>query len=70
MSNLIDKDIAVEIIRCKDCKHRPIVTRAGEKYGFSLDYPDDRCPMECDDGWYNKYPEDDFYCAYAERKEK
>ena len=61
-----------EIIRCKDCKHRPIAHRAAEGvfWGFSLEFPDDMCPFECDDGWYNSYPKDDFYCAYAERKEK
>lgn len=61
-----------EIIRCKDCKHRPRATRAGEGifYGSSLYFPDDRCPMECGDPWYNEYPEDDFYCANAERREQ
>lgn len=60
-----------EIIRCKDCKHRPIAHRASEGifWGFSLEFPDDMCPFECEDGWYNQYPKDDFYCAHAERKE-
>ena len=60
-----------EIIHCRDCKHRPKATRADEKvfYGFSVEFPDEKCPCQCGDGWYNWYPEDDFYCGYAERAE-
>lgn len=59
-----------EIIRCKDCKHRPIATRADEGilWGFSVEFPDEICPLQCEDGWYSHYPKDDFYCANAERK--
>lgn len=59
-----------ELIRCKDCKHRPIATRADEGvlWGFSVEFPDERCPLQCEDGWYNHYPKDDFYCANAERR--
>lgn len=59
-----------EQIRCKDCKHRPIATRADEGvlWGFSVEFPDERCPLQCEDGWYNHYPKDDFYCANAERR--
>ena len=58
-----------EIILCKDCKHRPIATRADEGvlWGFSVEFPDEICPLQCEDGWYNYYPKDDFYCANAER---
>ena len=58
-----------EIIHCRDCKHRPKATRADEKvfYGFSVKFPDEKCPCYCEDGWYGWYPEDDFYCGYAER---
>lgn len=61
----------VEVVRCKDCKHRPISTIEGEDYGFSLEPPDDdwRCPcLNGDDGWYSWMPEDDFYCADGERR--
>ena len=60
----------VEVVRCKDCKHRPIATRADEGilWGFSVEFPDERCPLQCEDGWYNHYPKDDFYCANAERR--
>ena len=59
-----------EIIRCKDSKHKPIATRADEGilWGFSVEFPDERCPLQCEDGWYNHYPKDDFYCANAERR--
>ena len=59
-----------EIILCKDCKHRPIATRADEGvlWGFSVEFPDEICPLQCEDGWYNYYPKDDFYCANAERR--
>lgn len=61
----------VGVVRCKNCKHRPISTIEGEDYGFSLEPPDDdwRCPcLNGDDGWYSWMPEDDFYCANGERR--
>lgn len=62
----------VKVVRCKDCKHRPKATRADEKvfYGLSVEFPDEKCPCQCGDCWYNWYPEDDFYCGYAERAEE
>ena len=56
-----------EIIRCKDCKHRPKTD--GKKYGFDVEFPDEICPAYCDDEYYNWMPDDDFYCARAERRE-
>ena len=60
----------VEVVRCKDCKHRPIAARAKEGifYGFSVAFPDNTCPCRCDDGFYSWYPKDNFYCGYAERR--
>lgn len=58
-----------ELIRCKDCKHRPTIDGEYEN-GFSLEFPTSRCPCQCDDGWYNWMPKDDWYCANAERKEE
>ena len=62
----------VKVVRCKNCKHRPKATRADEEVfsGFSVEFPDEKCPCQCGDGWYNWYPEDDFYCGYAERAEE
>lgn len=59
---------AAPVVRCKDCKHRPIDYRdkSGDYTGFSIEFPDDSCPCQCEDGWYNWYPEDNWYCANGE----
>lgn len=73
MNDPIDRDQAiVEIVRCKDCKHRPY-SEDGERTGFSVKVPEeDRyryiCPCICDDGFYSYIPKNDFYCANGERK--
>lgn len=61
------------VVRCKDCIHRPYVVPA--KYDISgkcvkysyVTAPDDVCPYLCDDSWYNRVPEDTFFCAKGER---
>ena len=58
-----------EIIRCKDCKHRPKRWEEGEGDGFNLEFPDYKCPCQCDDGWYNWMPDDNWFCGDGERKE-
>ena len=59
-----------EIIYCKDCKHRPSKPE-NHKNGFDLVFPSDfKCPCQCDDGYYSWYPDDNWYCANGERKEK
>lgn len=55
-----------EIVRCRDCKHRPIQTEPG-KEGFTLEFPDYICPCQCDDGFYSWYPKDDWFCHNGER---
>ena len=57
-----------ELVRCKDCEHRPTKP---EKYenGFDLEFPDGKCPCQCDDGWYSWYPSDDWFCANGKRAE-
>ena len=60
-------------VRCKDCKHRP--TKPDDYNpittdGFVLEFPDELCPCQCGDGWYSKYPDDDWYCPIGERKEE
>lgn len=57
-----------EIIRCKDCKHRPV--DGEDTQGFGVEFPDYICPCQCDDGWYNWRPNDEWYCANAERREQ
>lgn len=63
---------AQQIIHCKDCKHRPTATEAekGIYWGFSVEFPDEVCPLQCEDGWYNSYSGDEFYCGNAERREE
>lgn len=60
---------ATALVRCKDCEHRPRRTDE-DTQGFSLVFPDYECPCQCDDGFYNWYPDDDWFCANAERKGK
>jgi hypothetical protein len=61
-----------EIVRCKDCKHRPklLVTDIEDmESGFDLQFPDYKCHCRNDgDGWYSWYPPDDWFCADGERK--
>ena len=58
----------IEIVRCKDCKHRPVKPNDYEN-GFDLEFPDGKCPCQCDDGWYSWYPADNWFCADGERKD-
>jgi len=54
-----------QIVRCRDCKHRPKETNE-----FDLEFPEgSKCPCQCsDDEYYSWYPEDDWFCADGERK--
>lgn len=67
ISNVPAADV-VEVVRCKDCIHRPsrIYGAEDEREGLNLEFPDDWCPMQCEDGWYNRMPSDDFFCGYGE----
>ena len=61
-----------EIIRCKDCIHRPITNDTYNfddwNCGFDIEFPDYRCPCRCDDEYYNRIPDDDWFCGNAERR--
>ena len=64
-----------ELIRCKDCKHRPKIDQEDVKNdtvdGFSFEFPDDfKCPCRCEDPYYNWMSKDDWYCGNGERKEE
>jgi hypothetical protein len=70
-----------ELIRCKDCKHRPHKNKDGYimpprvqvgVYAWGEpEYDDDEtCPYVCEDRWYNSVPDDEQYCDRAEPKEK
>lgn len=57
----------VEVVRCKDCKHKPKGTGANH----DLVFPDNVCPCQNpEDGWYSWKPNDDWFCADGERKEE
>ena len=58
-----------ELVRCKDCKHRPhLENENGSDYGFNV-RGDEMCPcVNNDDGWYSWMPKDNFYCGFGERK--
>ena len=60
------KSAQPEIIRCKDCKHRPFDSE--DTQGFGVEFPDEMCPCQCDDGWYNWRPNNEWFCANAERR--
>ena len=66
----IDKQ-PTAIIYCKDCKHHPIDNRTKEdSSNFNIEFPDGKCPCQCDDGWYSWYPEDDWFCGNGELREE
>lgn len=63
-----------EIIRCKDCKHKPYPSNDYDHNkrdrGFEIIFPDYRCPCRCEDEFYNHIPDDDWFCGNAERIEE
>ena len=70
--NIIDQqptaDVA-EIVRCKDCIHRPkkiMDECTGFDYEFEEEYA---CPGYCDDGYYAQDFGDVFYCAWGKKHE-
>lgn len=61
--------VECELVRCKDCKHRPRRLGEDEHEGLNLEFPDGKCPCQCEDPWYNWMPDDDWHCGNGERKE-
>ena len=61
---------ALPVVRCRDCKHRPIPTKPSFHGGEWLDFPDSVCPCQCEDMWYSWNPDGDWFCGNGERKEK
>ena len=64
----------VEVVRCKDCVHRP-EAHDGVTSGVGVEPPrddegwhDDTCPYLCGDPWYNEMPDDNWFCHLGERK--
>lgn len=72
---LLEEDIAasptmdaVPVVRCKDCKYRPIDTGTNQ-YGHELEFPNEyKCPCQCGDNWYSWMPDDEWFCANGERR--
>lgn len=58
-----------ELIRCKECKHRPI-DPYNKRVGWDLQFPDDVCPCQCIDPWFSYMPDDEWYCGSGEKKGK
>lgn len=61
---------SIDIVFCKECKHRPVKEDANdEDYGFNIVAPERSsiCPCIVEDGWYSWMPKDDFFCGYGER---
>ena len=57
-----------EVVRCKECIHRPIIEFDKIKAPKIEDIYDDlTCPFLCDDTYYNRMPKDDFFCAYGDK---
>lgn len=49
---------AVEVVRCKDCKHNP------------NNSTDEACPWVDWDGEVSYYPKDDGFCKWGERRDE
>ena len=69
-----DECSLIEIVTCGECKHKPIkYDPEGDDFGFNLVSPngyDNLCPcLNTDDGFYSYMPEDNFFCAFGERRE-
>lgn len=69
----VDAVNVVELVRCKDCRHKP----NGYIDDDVLRYPnfphEENNPCPChvyEDEWYSWIPNDDFYCGFGERKEE
>ena len=66
IKDYLAKSDIVEVVRCKDCKHRPTGTGANH----DLEFPDYVCPCQCEDYYYSWMPKDDWFCRDGERKEE
>lgn len=64
----------VEVVRCKECRHRPLMVDGDVKdpnYNESAWEEDYTCPYLCyEDDFYNCMPPDDGFCNYGERMDE
>ena len=73
LKDFIDEAPSINIVFCKECKHRPVKEDAdGVDWGFNIIAPEgsNRCPCLVDDGWYSWMPKDNFFCGYGEREDE
>ena len=71
LKDFIDEAPSINIVFCKECKHRPVKEDAdGVDWGFNIIAPEGSslCPCLVDDGWYSWMPKDNFFCGYGERE--
>lgn len=70
IKDYMDTHDFVEVVRCKDCKHRPERVREDLKIfdGLDLEFPDGICPCQCKDDYYSWMPKDDWFCKDGERR--
>lgn len=51
-------------VKCVNCKHYPTYEPQSEYWEPNrVYYPDEVCPFQCDDPYYNCMPGDEFFCA-------
>ena len=67
----------VPIIRCRECKHRPRLSKEDDHVyapyriaedGTVTEKEDFTCPCLCEDEFFSYIPKDDFFCKYGEMK--
>lgn len=68
----VDSDDIVRVVRCKDCKHRPVEDPAfnvmDQILPPKIDGKEDfTCPCLDMDSWHSWTPNDDWFCADGER---
>ena len=60
-----------ELVTCKNCKHRPVNDSGSIEPPYDVENRrlDETCPCINKADWgYSYVPEDDFFCAYVEKK--
>lgn len=61
----------IELVTCKDCKHRPVDDHGSIEPPYDVENRrlDETCPCINKADWrYSYVPEDEFFCAYVEKK--
>lgn len=69
--NKSNEEMEVEFVTCKNCKHRPVDDRGSIEPPYDVENRrlDETCPCINKADWHYSYvPEDEFFCAYVEKK--